>query len=184
MENWLILNKLVILIYIADKIVNGSLNPPGNMLGVVLFLLFFIVLNMGKAIVQNSRYKLMFLCISVLELLFCYFFINPIFIVLIPINVFELFSHNPHWRYTLVALFLSAFFINSSSLSEYIIISLLDLIGFVFVFKGQVRIQMLLKDNEKLQEKNNKLIVDLNNKIIYKHQIIYTSQLEERNKIA
>ena len=184
MENWFILNKLIILIYLSERIVNNSLIYPGNILKVVLFLLFFIVLNMSKAIVRSRRYKLMFLFISLLELLLCYFFVTFLFIFLIPINVFELFSERLHWSYVLAALLLSVFLIDAGSLSDYINISLLNFIGFVFVLKGEVRIQKLLDINEKLKEKNNKLIIDVNNQILYKHQIIYTSQLEERNKIA
>ena len=184
MENWFIFNKLIILIYVSERIVNNSFKYSGNMLEVVLFLLFFIILNMSKAIVQSRRYKLMFLCISVLELLLCYFFISPLFIFLVPINVIELLSNNFRWRYILVALLLSVFLTNISILNDYIIIGLLNFIGSVFVLKGEVRIQNLSKDNERLQEKSNRLSNDLSNKILYKHQIIYTSQLEERNKIA
>ena len=184
MENWFILNKLIILIYVSERIVNSSLNYSKNMLEVVLFLLLFIVLNMSKAIVQSRRYKLMFLSISLLELLFCYFFINSIFIFLIPINGFEMFYYKLHWGYILAVLLLSIFLVNVGDLNQYIIMSLLNFIGFVFVLKSEARILRLLKGYEKLQQRNNKLIIDLNNQSIYKHQIIYTSQLEERNKIA
>lgn len=184
MENWFIFNKLIILIYVSEAIVRSSLNYSTNMLQAVLFLLFFIILNMSKAIVQSRRYKLMFLCISILGILFCYFFIDSVFIFLIPINIFELSYNNFRLSYVLVVLLLSIFLINVSNLSEYIIISLLNFIGFIFVLKGETRINKLSKDKEKLQEKNNRLVIDLNNEILIKDQIIYTSQLEERNKIA
>ena len=43
---------------------------------------------------------------------------------------------------------------------------------------------MLTIKNDKLEEKNYKLLINLNNQIEYKNQIIYTSQLQERNNIA
>jgi len=184
MENWFILNKLIILIYVSEKIVNGSLKYSLNMLEVILFLLLFVVVNMSKAIASSARYKLMFLFISLLELLFCYFFVNPIFIFLIPMNILEIFYLKFQPRYVLIILVLSMVLINTRFLSEYIIISLLNFIGYVFVSKREFRIQKLLKDNEKLKEKSNKLVIDLNNQIQYKHQMLYSYQLEERNKIA
>ncbi|MBC8063174.1 MAG: two-component sensor histidine kinase [Clostridiaceae bacterium] len=184
MENWFVINKLMILIYISYRLVNINVSYSANMLQVVLFLLFFVVLNMSKAIVQGRRYKLMFVFISVLELLFCCFFIDLAFIFLIPINIFELILHRLKWRYIFFVLALSTFLLNMNSLAEFIIISGLNFTGFYFVLNKENRINKLLKANESLKEKNNELTVDLDNQILFKHQIIYTSQLEERNKIA
>jgi len=184
MENWFILNKLIILIYISERILDSSLNYPENMLGVILFSLLFIVLNMSKAIVQTRRYKLFFLSLSVFELLLCCFFVNPTFIFLIPINVFESVSKKLHWGYILGLLIILVCFVDYSILGNYIIITLLNFLGFIFVLSGQIKIKRLSDENEKLQDKNNNLVINLDNQILYRDQIVYTSQLEERNKIA
>ena len=114
MENWIILNKLIILIYVSSLLVKGSFNSPFSNYIVIILLLFYVIINVSKALVSSKRYKLIFLSISILELLLCNFFVTPIFFILLPINFYEIFVGKIKFIYILCILIISIFIINNS----------------------------------------------------------------------
>ena len=185
MENWIILNKLIILIYMCSLLVKGNFNSPCSNYIVVASLLFYVIINVSKALVSSKRYKLIFLSISILELLVCNYFVTPIFFILLPINFYEMFAYKTKFKSILFILGISTFIINKNIIiCEYFGFSLFSLVAYYFILDHESKIEILTIKNDKLEEKNYRLLTNFNNQMECKNQIIYTSQLEERNKIA
>jgi len=185
MESWIILNKLIILIYVSSLLVKGDFNYPGSSYIVVISLLIYVIMNVSKALVSNNRCKLIFLIGSIVEILLCNYFVTPIFIIMLPINFYEIFVGKIKFIYILIILTISMYIFNNNIIIyEYLLTSLFFLLSYYFILNNKNKMEILTIKNDKLKEKNYKLLTNLNNQNGYKNQIIYTSQLQERNNIA
>jgi len=185
METWIILNKLIVLIYVSSLLSKGSFNSPFSNIIVVISLLFYVIINVSKALVLSEKYKLIFLMVSILEILFCNYFVTTIFFILLPINFYEIFVGKIKFKYILFVLIISTFSISRNIIvSEYFGFSLFSLVSYYFILNNESRMKILTIKNDKLKEKNYRLLTNLSNQMEYKNQIIYTSQLQERNNIA
>lgn len=185
MESWILLNKLIILIYVSTLLVKGSFNSLCNNYVVVISLLLYVIINVCKALASSSGHKLILLCISIFVLLLCNFLVTPIFFIFLPINFYEIFIGKIKLVYILCGLTMSVFFINYDiMIYEYLGASLISLVAYYFILESERKIEKLTTGNDSLKEKNYKLLTMLNDQIEYKKQIIYTSQLQERNNIA
>lgn len=185
MENWIMLNKLIMLIYVSSLLVKESINSPRSTYIGIILLLLYVIINVSKALVSNKRGKLVFLSISLVGLLLCNFFVTPIFFILVPINFYEIFVPKLKPIYILFLLIVSIFSINFNIIIvEYLVLSLFSLVAYYFILDSENKIKSLIDKNDKLEEKNYSILTNLNNQMEYKNQIIYTSQLQERNKIA
>ncbi|MCB2357027.1 sensor histidine kinase [Clostridium estertheticum] len=185
MENWILINKLVILIYVSSLSVKGSFNSLCSNYIVVISLLIYVIINVCKALASSRGHKLIFLCISVFVLLLCSYFVTPIFLIFLPINFYEIFIGKIKFVYILSGLIMSVFIINDKiMIYEYLGSSLISLVAYCFILENERTIEKLTICNDSLKEKNYKLRAKLNDQIEYKKQIIYTSQLKERNNIA
>lgn len=179
------LNKLIILIYVSSLIVKERISSHGISYIVVTLLLLYVIINVSKALVSSKRYKLILLSISILGFLLCGFFVTPIFFILLPINFYEVFVPKIKLVYILFLLIISVFIINYNIIiGEYLAFSLFSLLAYYFILERENKIKFLTIKNDKLEEKNYRLHINLNNQMEYKNQIIYTSQLQERNRIA
>lgn len=185
MENWIILNKLIVLFYVSSLLVKGNVYSPGSTYIVVLLLLFYVIINVLKSLVSSKKYKLILLIISILELLLCIFLVTPIFFILLPINFYEIFVGKIKLIFILFILIVSIFIINYNIITcEYLGFSLFSLVAYYFILDSESKIKALTLKNDIIEESNYKLLIKLNNQMEYKDQIIYTCQLQERNKIA
>ena len=132
MENWIILNKLILLIYVSVLLVKGNFDYPCSNYIVIISLLFYVIINVSKSLISNNRYKLIFLSISILELLICIFFVTPIFFILLPLNFFEIFIGKIKLIFILFVLLISIFIINKHFIvCEYSFASLFSLVAYI-----------------------------------------------------
>ncbi len=185
MESWIILNKLIMLIYMSSLLVKENFSFTANTNIVIIALLFYVIINVCKALVSSKRHKLILLSISILGLLFCNYFVTPLFFLLLPINFYEISVGKIKFIYILYIVIISIFIINYNIIIyEYLGFSLFSLVAYYFILDKESKIEKLTTKNDKLEGKNYRLLINLNNQMEYKNQIIYTSQLQERNNIA
>jgi len=185
MEGWIMLNKLIVLIYVSSLLVKWSFNSPFSNYIVVISLLFYVIINLSKALVSRKRDKLIFLSLSIFELLLCNYFLTPIFFILLPINFYEIFVGKIKFIYILFVLITSTLISNNDIIIyEYFGISLLSLVAYYFILDSVGKMETLTIKNDELKKKNYRILTNLNDQIEYKNQLIYTSQLQERNNIA
>ena len=87
MEAWLILSKLFIVVYISFYSITD--NTKSIQL-TVLCLLIFMILNTFMYIIKGKRAKKICLSLSLVMIMFFCIYVSPIFILLMPINIYEM----------------------------------------------------------------------------------------------
>lgn len=183
METWIILSKLFIIIYILLKTVlmANAINSS-----FILLFLCYICITMFMYIIKNRPLKILLAFCSLILLFISFKFINNLFILLMPLGLYEVFSLY-YENFMIIAHILSItqiFFLKENFIPEYILILLLSCLINLLSNKSYKKINDLLKTGNELREKNYNLKNNLSKNLDYKNQIKYMSQLEERNKIA
>jgi signal transduction histidine kinase len=182
MDNWLIFAKLCTLTYCCIKYIQGEM---ANVAPVIFSILLYISINMVYYILKNSRLKTTFLVMSLLLVSVCSLYYNILFVLLIPLNVFELSYRlfNKINAPVIVMLILSTLFFQDIA-GEYFLIAVLHGIIFKSLQSINSRINHLAEENDNLREKNHLLYQRLDRDEEYRRQLVHLSHLEERNNIA
>lgn len=184
MENWLMLNKLTFIIYFVISYIQDKTQGWSSM-KVVLVLLLYAILNICKAIFHDKRLKEILLLTSVILCSIAYLFINPLFIIFVPLNILEINQRRFDNRLVfLIFVILLVFFEKSYIHNELLLVASFSFILYELISRSSIKINKLLELNDSLKEKNENLITKMQNNEEYESQIIYTSKLQERNKIA
>lgn len=182
MENWLIISKLTILAYCVLSFAGSEMSSTTAF---VLFVLIYSSLNMLCHIVKNPQLKTGLLIGSIILLMGCFQYLNSLFILLLPLNLYELvFIYNYSLWLPAVISAIPLFLQANSLRAEYILVSAFSYLIYLLASKSHQRVQMLAQENDQLREKVHALAGRLNKDLEYERQMKYSSQLEERNKIA
>jgi len=182
MENWLILNKLIILAY---YILVYAGNEMRNTAAVVLCILIYVCLNMGLYIVKSDLLKKGLLLVSIFVIVCCFLYINALFILLLPINIFEfVFVFTVGWWLPLLMAATTLVLMDKEGLAIYLLVSSFSYLVYRMGHNSKHRIQGLSEVNDTLREKVYLLTSQLNNDLDFERQLNYLSQLEERHSIA
>ncbi|MEW9095726.1 MAG: histidine kinase [Clostridiaceae bacterium] len=182
MDKWIILNKLIILVYSSLKYI--TLYEERDEL-TVLFLLLYIAISMLLYISENKNTKIVLGNVISIFLIVSGVYITPLFLFLLPINLFELmYRISVDNIYLNISIIATTILMEKDSRLEYLFISIATYLLFSLLIKSKERIDELMKENDNLKlsydNMHSKIIKDAE----YESQIIYTSKLEERNKIA
>lgn len=180
MENWLILNKLIILAY---YILVYAGNEMRNTTAVVLCVLIYVCLNTGLYIVKSDLLKKGLLLVSIFVIVCCFLYINALFILLLPINIFEFVFTVGRWLPLLMAA-IPLLLMDKEGLAVYLLVSSFSYLVYRMGHNSKHRIQGLSEVNDALREKVYLLTSQLNNDLDFERQLNYLSQLEERHSIA
>lgn len=183
METWIILSKLFIITYILLKtlLMTNSINSS-----FILIFLCYICITMFMYIVKNRAMKILLAFSSLILLFISFKFTNNLFILLMPLGLYEVFSLY-YKNFMIIAHIISItqiFFLKEGLIPEYILILLLGSLINLLSIRSHEKINDLLKTGNELREKNYNLKNNLSKNLDYENQIKYMSQLEERNKIA
>ncbi|MCY6369651.1 sensor histidine kinase [Clostridium ganghwense] len=182
MKGWLILSKFFIVIYVA--VISTEMNIL-NVATIVLFLLCYLALNILIYIIKDKKMIKIIAAISLAALLIGVQWVNSVFILLLPINLFEVIYLNKmkQWIGASLAAF-PLFLLQNIILKEYLVVAMLSYVICNICYMYKIKIKKLTYENDSLKEKNYLLNKNLIKDIEYESQIKYMSQLEERNKIA
>ncbi|MCY6957087.1 sensor histidine kinase [Clostridium brassicae] len=183
MEGLLILSKFFIVIYTAAISVNKT--NFHNLSYVVVILLIYMALCVYTYIIEDEI-KIKIMEVFILVFLFgSTILINNVFILLLPMNFFEVLNLF-NIRQSLGICFLSVplFWLENNVFNEYLVILMLTYVIVRIYNIFNLKVKKLTKENEYLREKNYLLNNSSVKDIQYGEQIKYMSQLEERNKIA
>jgi signal transduction histidine kinase len=184
MGNWLNLTKLIILVYTVFIYIDERASVNGDIKQVLLLMLLYIILNVGKEFFKGDKIKKLFLILSVVSLILGYIFCSSLFLFFIPLNMFEIVEEKIKPLFTVGIMFLSVLIVNKHIYTEYGVIMLFSFLIYKLVLKNDRKILKLAKNYEKVKDANYSLMLKAENDIQYREQIKYTSQIEERNKIA
>jgi signal transduction histidine kinase len=184
MGNWFNLTKLIILVYTVFIYIDERASVNGDIKQVLLLMLLYIILNVGKEFFKGDKVKKLFLILSVVSLILGYIFCSSLFLFFIPLNMFEIVEEKMNPLLTVGIMFLSVLIVNKHIYTEYGVIMLFSFLIYKLALKNDRKILKLAKNYEKVKEANYNLMLKVENDIQYREQIKYTSQIEERNKIA
>ncbi|MCL6478287.1 MAG: sensor histidine kinase [Peptococcaceae bacterium] len=182
METWLISGKLTILAYCVLKF---ALDNTGNVSWFVLAVLLYTCINTAFYIWRRDKAGKIPLILSMLLLIGCFRYLNGLFILLLPFNIYELagFYSTSLWLPAAATVFPLPL-LHMGERAEYLLVSAFSCMIYTLSFKSCGRIQLLAKENDRLRERVFALAGRLDRDAEYRRQMKYSSQLEERNKIA
>lgn len=178
-----ILIKLVLSLYVAwTSIENNEIN-----LSVVLFILIYIIVIFikGMVIKYDFLYKGLFIIEAVLAIFFTTRYISSA-VLMICILISEYFIKEKKRIYLGILLSIAplSVIINDNSIKNILVI-LIIILGLVVSYEMNTK---KIKDLDRLQEEQRKLIYKLQKKMVdersLQEQILHTARLEERNKIS
>ncbi|MDB5052530.1 MAG: signal transduction histidine kinase [Bacilli bacterium] len=182
MESGMLFVKLTILLYCVLRSIQ---NDGQNRTAIVLFMLIYIVVNVSLYMVKQNKFKKSLLLILILLIGSFFKFSSALFILLLPISIYELvvlFSEN-----LLLVAAISAIpllFLAKIFWLDYFFVGGFSCLTYFQSLKFYTRIEKLTAANDKMREKIHMLTDQLNKDVEYERQIKYSLQLEERNHIA
>jgi signal transduction histidine kinase len=184
METWVNLSKALVLIYCIYTYISGI---GGNYSVLVLLVLVYISINLFQYVMIGKRIRKMLILCSALILIASTSYLNSTFILILPLNIYEIFyeyeKHIPVGL-SLAAILISCVLVNVKLIPLYLLISAFSYIIYKISFMAYGRIKKLNCEIDRLRNQNQKLNKDLGRDVEFKTQLRYLTQLEERNKIA
>ncbi|GAA0730564.1 histidine kinase [Clostridium malenominatum] len=182
MDKWIILNKFILLVYSFLKYEDLYNKEEGL---IVLLLLLYISITMCLYIVKNKNLKIVLGNIIGIYLIIMGVYVTPLFFLYLPINFFEL-SYKIGIKNIFIdlSILFIALLLQGDFRVDYLFITMSSYLFFTLLVKTKERVDELLIENDKLKASYDKLYNKFKAEEEYESQIIYTSKLEERNKIA
>lgn len=182
MTDWIIITKLLIVSYCTIKYVSGSME---NTFAAVFTLLIYVSINMLYYIIKKQKIKRYMLVISIIYTAVCFKMINELFILLIPIAIFELLGeYLIDIKTGVLVIIFPPFILDKGIIDEYILVSSTCYVLYILVSTTSRRISQLISEQDNQRIKVYELYQKLDKSLEHEKQIKYTTQLEERNKLA
>lgn len=182
MEQWISASKLVILLYCVLRYCSSG---NKSITQVVLFILIYISANAAIYLVKENKFKKALLFLLIILIVRYLYYLDPIFTLILPISIFELFFDLTDIIFIpfLLAL-MPVYFLDAYMKIDYITVMLISCIIYLSSYRYNKRIQNILKENDCMREKIHLLSIKLNKNSDYESHIKYLSRLEERNRLS
>lgn len=184
MELWTIGNKAVVLGYIvmASFLMNfASAASPWHILSYLLYL----AVNIAVPIFKNIRLKQLLIACSAVFVIVCALRLDPLFLLLLPINVYEFISScSDRRRLAFVCMLPPLLFIPPDLIPLYLLSALLSYLLYAYASGLSGRLARLESEREKMRADLQRLARTLSENNEYIRQSEYTIKLEERNRLS
>ncbi|ATH93630.1 sensor histidine kinase [Bacillus glycinifermentans] len=181
MEFWMIIVKLIMLGYIVLSCIQS---PVGNLPWIVFCLILYFCVNIIIGILKRRALKKGIAVLSIIISVASYQHVHPLFILLMPLSVYELlFDVQPKWMILTLSL-IPAAFIGESLLAIYGLTVLFQFLIFTILKQDSARIQMLEDHIDQTRKDMQTLTKALHDNKEYIRQSEYTFKLEERNRLS
>lgn len=184
MDLWMIGNKLILLFYVIVMTYFVDVDTPE----LILVTLIYIVINVAIPIFRRARSKPFLSVGSAVFVLVIAHTIHPLFLLLLPINLFELemlFARSA--GYPLLALILGVvpmLLLQPTHMPIYILTTVLSYMLLYGILRCQQKLALLEESQEQFRQDVHRLTRTLNENIEYIRQSEYTFKLEERNHLS
>jgi len=181
MERWIILFKLITVIYCCSKFVQS---PVDDMASIVLPILIYVFLGMLHYILKPAVCKVLLAVLSAILLIYCCIYENVLFVFLLPsIGMDVIYAVTGNLRFSPL-IFLPLAVMPVQIIPEYILVACLGMLVYFLAYGAHMKVAGLSAQNDELREKVENLYGKLSKDEEFMKQIAYLSQLEERNSIA
>ncbi|MDQ0198946.1 sensor histidine kinase [Neobacillus ginsengisoli] len=182
MEFWIIICKLVLLVYLALTYIHSTIT---NIPWVVFSFLLYLCINVAIYIVKIDIGKKIVLILSIVQLAVTYIEVQTLFLLLLPLSLCEFSAYYIDKKITLfVLVLLPILWIDNSIAFQYGLVAVFSFVIYTMLVQFTTRIHyqenqldLMRKDMQKLSKSFNE-----NNEFI--RQSEYTFKLEERNRLA
>jgi signal transduction histidine kinase len=136
-------------------------------------------------IIKKQKIRRYILIVSIVYTLVCFKMINGLFVFLLPISVFEfLGAYSIDIKFGILALVIPPFIIGKDIASEYVLISCISYALYILASTTLNKISRLTAEQDNQRIKMYELYDKLDKSLEHEKQLKYTTQLEERNKMA
>jgi signal transduction histidine kinase len=182
MELWIVITKLILLLYIVGRYVLAEMT---DIPWVVFGILLYFSLNLALYIVKQQTAKKVISLLSIAFIILFHAQVNPLFILLLPVSTVELASSyiSKSWQLFLLAL-VPMLFIPPDLLSLYGLMAALTFVIFTMTQLYTTRLHKLEHVLTTTRRDMQKLSRSLNENQEYMQQSEYTIKLEERNRVS
>jgi signal transduction histidine kinase len=182
MELCVMLTKLILVVYIAFLCIQSEIK---NTAWIVLSILLFLCVNLPVYLVKRDQVKNSIHFLSIILTIALSFYVHPLFILLLPTNLWELGS--PYIEQTgklYIFALIPLLFIERSMYPIYGLVSSLSFLIFAIVKLYTDKLEKYENEIDKLRKDRQRLTGSLNENSEYIRQSEYTIKLEERNRIS
>ncbi|WEG11057.1 sensor histidine kinase [Pullulanibacillus sp. KACC 23026] len=180
METWIIFTKLILFVYLIFSLSNHPGLP-----WIVLALLIYFCLNLVLYIVTKEVVKRVVHGLSLALTILASLWIDPLIILLFPMNIYELGFDRLRKKWMLVVVaWIPETFIEKPLHMTYGLISLLCFIIFLMGAITTKKLMRLEHQSDDLRKAVQRLSKSLNENKEYMRQSEYTFKLEERNRLS
>ncbi|WP_163194162.1 histidine kinase [Clostridium thermarum] len=182
MNNYILFNKFIILIYCIVSYIEGK----GYRAAVIVALLvIYVTINVAIYMIDSEPIKLVVVIISIVLCIHLSYYTSCVFILLLIPNLLELSAlYFKSVFYYILFLLIPAFTLEPVILKNYILIASLSCIIIYICLRTENRFRDMNKQIDALRQEKDKLRKLTIIEEEYKGQLIYAKQLEERNIIA
>jgi signal transduction histidine kinase len=147
--------------------------------------LIYLCLNIVIYIVKKEISKKVILLISIVQIFFSYSKVQPLFLLLVPLNICELSTYYIKNKVTLfVFLLLPLIWIPITIAYQYGLVALFSLVIYTMLGQFTSRLQYQENQLDTMRKDLAKLSQSLNENKEFIRQSEYTFKLEERNRLA
>ncbi|MFV5174703.1 sensor histidine kinase [Bacillus cereus] len=182
MEFWLIVSKLIVFIYIVFSYIYLNV---ANLPWIILTLLLYLSVNVLISIFKKDTYKNILTSLSIGVVMFFTWRIHPFFILLLPLNLYEITFHyiEKNWP-RFVVMMLPITIADESIRMTYGLIVAFSFLVLTIAERYISRVVKLESQNDKMQKDMQRLTKSLHENKEYIKQSEYTFKLEERNRLS
>lgn len=185
LEVFIVIYKAIITVYFIITCLQNPQYKFSQVEIIVAVLLIYIIINVLKEIIEPESVKNVLIGLSMVIIAIGYYYGIKLFIIFWSLSFIELLYVKISKVIIGVIFVLQGIFIfHSSYINQFILFSCLSFFFYDLLQKSFNRISNILIDNEKLRSKNEMLMINLESSEKLEQQMVYTSKLEERNKVA
>ncbi|MGG4459709.1 histidine kinase [Brevibacillus porteri] len=184
MALWTMANKTAVLGFI---IVTSFLAHPTSEVDPwqILVYLLYLAINLTILILKQMNHKQWFVWLSFMFVIASGLVLDPLFMLLLPINVLELaFLAGKQRMVVFLCMMLPLFMVPSEWVPLYLLTAFLSFLLYRCGSRLTDKLGRLEAEREKLREDLQSLTRSLNESSEYFRQSTYTIQLEERNRLS
>lgn len=174
--------KTLLFIDFALKYAQTKATNPHHVLFLVMIAMFF---NVIIYIYEDKKFKRVTLAMLIILSIYCSIKVSPYFLLFVPINMYEfIFTYTTRLLFYVFALAIALMFAKQRDIIDYFMLASILLVTYYSAIKVYERLCRFENECDRLREENHILTSRVKSMDRYDNQIVYTSQLEERNSIS
>ena len=181
MESWIIFSKLIILLFLGLSYVQSETD---NLAWIVLSVLLYISLNITLYLVRLEKLRIGIHLGSLVLIYLSFQEVNPLFLLLLPINFYELAWPFFEKKWLVLIVGLLPIFVVPDHQAVYGLTALFCFMAISFTSLYTERLMKYEQHLDKMRVDMQRLSKNLNENKEYVRQSEYTYRLEERNRIS